>query len=132
MAVSSALIRAAISQIAGIDGASMSREALVEDVVLLAKVWPDEEDFAAAVASTVRAISQVSVGKTTPDALRGKLDGWYSYHYQLRRKQGEPAIMRVVFRRADKLVEIMGFGHRFKPASIYHRIVLDSDKRGVE
>lgn len=129
MAVSSDLIRAAIAQIANVEGIAMAHEALVEDVVLLAKVWPDENDFAAAVASSVRALSQSASGKVTPDPLEGDLEGWWSYHYQLRRAQGEPAVLRVVFRRTDDRIEVKGFGHRFKPASIYHRLVLGGETR---
>lgn len=128
MAVSSDLIRAAIVQVAGVEGISMSHEALVEDVVLLAKVWPDEEDFAAAVASSVRALSQVAANRVTPVPLEADLAGWWSHHYQLRRSQGESAVLRVVFRRNGNLAEIKGFGHRFKPASIYHRLVVDEHR----
>ena len=129
MAVSSDLLRAAIVQVASVEGISISHEALVEDVVLLAKVWPDEQDFAAAVASSVRALSHVAKGKVTPDPLQNDLEGWFSHHYQLRRAQGEPAVLRVVFRQSEGHVEIKGFGHRFKPASIYHRLVAGGESR---
>lgn len=129
MAVSSDLIRAAIVQIASVEGISIAHEALVEDVVLLAKVWPDEHDFATAVASSVRALTQVAAGRVTPDPLKDDLEGWQSHHYQLRRAQGEQAVLRVVFRRVDGQVEVKGFGHRFKPASIYHRLVVNAESR---
>ena len=130
MAVSSDLLRVAIVQVASVEGIAMSHEALVEDVVLLAKVWPDEQDFAAAVASSVRALAQVAAGTVTPDPLKDDLEGWHSHHYQLRRAQGEQAVLRVVFRRAGEQVEVKGFGHRFKPANIYHRLVMDQESRG--
>lgn len=129
MAVSSDLIRAAIVQVASVEGIAMSHEALVEDVVLLAKVWPGEEDFAAAVVSSIRALSQVAGGKVTPDPLEADLAGWWSHHYQLRRAQGESAVLRIVFRQTGGLVEVKGFGHRFKPASIYHRLVMHGEGR---
>ncbi len=35
------------------------------------------------------------------------------------------AVMRIVFQPADEGgVRIKGFGHRFRPADIYHRLVL--------
>lgn len=83
----------------------MAPEALVEDVTLLAKVWPNEDDFAVAVASCCRALEQVASGKVTPDALVGSLDGWWSHHFQLRRAQGEKAVLRVVFRPREGYVE---------------------------
>ena len=43
--------------------------------------------------------------------------------------QGEKAVLRVVFRPREGYVEVKGFGHRFKPADIYHRMVLGSDIR---
>lgn len=130
MAVSSDLIRASIVQVASVEGVAMSYEALVEDIALLAKAWPDEQDFAAAVASSVCALDHVAKGKVTPDPLKDDLEGWWSHHCQLRRAQGEPAALRVVFRRIDSHVEVKGFGHRFKPASIYHRLAIASENRG--
>ncbi len=124
MAIPNDLLRAAIAQVAGVPGIEMAPEALVEDVVLLARVWPAEDDFAAAVAASVRALSQVAARTVTPDSLKGSLEGWSSYHYQLRRVQGEPAMLRVVFRERGAMVEVKGFGHRFKPADVYHRLVL--------
>ncbi len=129
MAVSSDLMRSAIERIAAVRGVRMAPEALVEDVVLLAKVWSDEADFASAVASSVRALEHIAAGRVTPDALKDDLTGWSSYHYQLRRAQGEKALLRIVFRRREGFVEVKGFGHRFKPSDIYHRIVLGKDIR---
>lgn len=129
MAVSSDLLRSAIVQISSLSSIRMAPEALVEDVTLLAKVWADEDDFAVAVASCCRALEQVAAGKVTPDPLVGTLDGWWSHHFQLRRAQGEKAVLRVVFRPREGYVEVKGFGHRFKPADIYHRMVLGSDIR---
>lgn len=129
MAISSDLLRAAIIQIAAIPHIRMSPEALVEDVTLLAKVWPEENDFAAAVASCCRALEQIANGKITPSPLSDELDGWLSYHFQLYRVQGEKAILRVVFRKKEEFVEVKGFGHRLKPADIYHRMVLGKDFR---
>ena len=51
MAVSSDLLRSAIARISSLPSIRMAPEALVEDVTLLAKVWPNEDDFAVAVAS---------------------------------------------------------------------------------
>lgn len=124
MPVDKGMLKAAIVQIASIKGVSMPAEVLAEDVVLLAAVWPDEGDFAQAVASTVRALEQVAAGRITPSPLEDDLGGWFSYHYQLRRTQGERAVMRVVFQPVEGGIRVKGFGHRFKPADIYHRMVL--------
>lgn len=68
-------------------------------------------------------------GKITPSPLSDELDSWLSYYFQLYRVQGEKAILRVVFRKKEDYVEVKGFGHRFKPADIYHRMVLAKDFR---
>ena len=39
------------------------------------------------------------------------------------------AVLRVVFRPQADFVEVKGFGHRFKPSDIYHRLVLGKDIR---
>ena len=123
MAVDKELVRAAVARIAEIDGIEMSPEALVEDTVLLAVAWPEEDDFAAAVASTVRTLCLVVRDCVIPSHLDNELDGWLSYHCQLHRIQGCPSHLRVVYRRTERGVEIMGFGHRFKPTDIYRRLV---------
>lgn len=123
MPADSSMLKAAIAQIAAIEGIYMPAEVLTEDVVLLAAVWPDEEDFAQAVASTVRALEQTAAGRVTPSPLENDLEGWFSHHYQLRRSQGERAVMRIVFQPFEKGARVKGFGHRFKPADIYHRMV---------
>ena len=125
MAIDRSLLKAAIFQISSIEGVSMPVEVLMDDVVLLAAVWPDEGEFAQAVASTVRALEHVVAGKVTPSPLEDELAGWFSYHYQLRRGQGERAVLRIIFQPdSEGGVRVKGFGHRFKPADIYHRIVL--------
>lgn len=129
MAVSSDLLRAAIVRIAAIPQIKMAPEALVEDITLLAKVWPNEAEFSAAVASCCRALELVSKGRLTASPLTDDLSGWWSYHFQLSRAQGEKAILRVVYRLSENTVEVMGFGHRFKPADMYHRIILGKDIR---
>lgn len=123
MAVSEEALRAAIEGIAHIDGVVMPPEALVEDVVLLAEVWPDDNDFRAAVASCAQALAHIAAGRVTASALSDSLDGWFSYHFQLRRAQGEKAVLRIVYRPVRGGVEVKGFGHRFRPADFYHRIV---------
>lgn len=123
MPVDKSMLKAAIVQIASIDGISMPADLLAEDVILLAAVWPDEQDFAQAVASTARALKQIAASQITPSPFEDDLDGWFSYHYQLRRSQSERAVMRIVFQPAEECVRIKGFGHRFKPADMYRRMV---------
>lgn len=125
MAIDNALLKAAIVQVSGIAGISMAPELLVEDIALLAKVWPDEGDFAQAVASSVRALELAVRGRITPDALRDDLAGWFSYHYQLKRTQDIPADLRLVYRPIKSGIEVKGFGHRFRPADIYRRVMSD-------
>jgi len=125
MAVDKGILKAAIVQISSVKGVNMPVETLMDDVVLLAAVWPDERDFAQAVASTVRALEHVVAGKVTPSPLEADLGGWFSYHYQLRRGQGERAVLRIIFQPdGEGGICVKGFGHRFKPADIYHRVVL--------
>ena len=126
MAIDNGLLKAAFVQISGVAGISMAPELLVEDVALLAKVWPDEASFAQAVASSVRALELAVSGRITPDALRDDLTGWFSYHYQLKRAQGIPADLRLVYRPVKGGIEVKGFGHRFRPADIYRRMMSDA------
>lgn len=129
MPISTALLRESVELVAAIDGAAFSPEALVADVVLLAKSWPDESDFRSAVASSVRAVEQARDGKVTPVALEGECAGWMSYHYQLRRRQGEKADMRLVYRLVEGGIEVKGFGHRYRPLDVYRRMMLDRETR---
>ena len=126
MPVSITALQEAIDSLAHVEGMQMAPSALLEDVVLLARVWPDEDEFAHAVANTQRALQQVVQGAVDATPLAFDLEGWFAYHYQQRRGQGERSVMRVVFRRTDGGIEVAGFGHRFKPAPLYQRLREDA------
>lgn len=114
----------AIRLIASVDGILMEPSDLAEDIFLLNDAFPDETAFTAAVLNTKRALEQLAADVLTPASLDRDLDGWQSYHYQHKRKQGAAADMRIVFRRAETGLQIRGFGRRAVPFDIYHRLVV--------
>lgn len=123
MASETALNRA-IDLISSVKGIAMDPDDLAEDIFFLSSVFPDEKAFTAAVLNTQRALEQLVANALTPSALTDQLVGWQSYHYQHERKQGAQADMRIVFRRAEEVLQIRGFGHRSFPSDIYHRLVV--------
>ena len=100
----------------------MDPRALADDVLLLARSFPDEDEFCLAAANTRRALEQCARGTVTPSALERSLEGWLSYHYQHSVGQGAPADMRIVYRTTAGGIEVKGFGHRWVPADVYGRI----------
>lgn len=122
MSISTERMLKAIDALAAVKGTCMDPRSLAEDVVLLAKSWSDEVDFDFAVASTVAALKLVVEGTVTPSTLHYNLDGWCSYHYQHHIGQGNKANMRIVFKREDGNVKVLGFGHRSIPSDIYERM----------
>ena len=93
---------------------------LAADIEALAQAFPLEEDFLLAIHSTRDALVQVMAGTVDVASLAYKLDGWSAYHFQHRRMQGAPADMRIVFRVEDDKFQLLAFGHRSVPQSIYY------------
>ena len=62
MAADYALLEQAIAIISSVRGLYMDSDALADDVILLAYVWPDEGEFKMAVARVHRALTQLVEG----------------------------------------------------------------------
>ena len=122
MAVDDDLLERAVEAIAGVALMEMDPEALADDVVLVAYLWSDDDEFKMAIASVRRAISQLVEGKVSGVELKYDHFGWLSYHFQHRRAQGERADMRVVYRLTEGGIRVRGFGHRKLPSDIYLRL----------
>ncbi len=127
MAVSRALIRQAVESISQVDGVYMNAASLVEDVFLLAYAFPEEDDFMAACASTVRAMKFLIEGKVIASDLKYDFQEWKSYHYQHRVGQGIRATCRIMHRVKDDGIEVKGFGHRRIPKDFYERMAAVRD-----
>lgn len=109
----------AIDMLSNIRGYRMNADDLAEDVVLMAKAWPDDEEFAWAVSSTCTAISGLVGEKVEGSSLVGDLADWKSYHYQHRRGRKVKADMRIVYQRPTAGVLIIrGFGCRHRPEDV--------------
>lgn len=122
MAISRELIYQAALSIAGAPGLSMDANALLEDTVLLAYAFPEEDEFEAACANTKRAVSLLANGAVSSSELKYALAGWRSYHYQHKVGQGVKAACRIVFRPISGGIEVKGFGHRRIPQDLYERM----------
>ncbi len=122
MIVSDELILDCALEIAAAPGLHMDPNSLLEDTYLLAAALPDEGEFMAACASTVRAIGNLASRRVSSPRLKYALEGWSSYHYQHRVAQGGRADCRIVFRETEGGIEVMGFGHRSIPEDLYARM----------
>lgn len=122
MAIDRESLHEAIHEIAGVDGITMDEATLVEDVLLLARSFPDELDFRLAVANTTRALSNLALGKVDTARLKYDLGGYRSFHYQHRVGQGQRADCRIVFKESGDGIAILGIGHRDIPSDIYARL----------
>lgn len=129
MAVSEDVLRGAVKAVSRVEGLSMDADHLVEDVFLLAFAFPDEDDFQAAVASTVRALRLVIEGSVSSSSLERRLGEWRSFHYQHRVAQGAKADCRIMFKEIEGGIEVKGFGHRRIPKDFYRRISADRNAR---
>lgn len=121
--ISAESVEAAIASLAGVEGASFDAAFLVQDVLGMARAFPEEADFEAAIASTVRMLGQIVSGKVDASGLEDDYEGWESCHYQHRVAQGAKADMRIMFARdSDGTVRVRGFGQRWLPADFYRRM----------
>ena len=122
MSVDVALIRQAIVRLAAVPGIEMDPRALAEDAFLLARSFPNERDYLAAVLATERALALVAAGRVTSSALERNQADWMSYHYQHAVAQGARADMRLEWHPCGKTVRVRGFGHRWRPTDFYRRM----------
>lgn len=122
MGISDASYREAIRQLAAVSGVEFDPASLAEDVFLLGYAYDDEERFATALAGSIRALCQLTSGRVMASNLKYDFEGMSSYHFQAERKQGSPADMRIVFRREEDTVRVIGFGNRKIPSDIYKRL----------
>ncbi len=116
------LLDEAIDALSSIPDVEMDPDSLADDVYLLAIAWPDERDFATAVASTARALKLLLTKRPTTASLKYALNDWKSFHYQSKRSQGAKADMRVVFQYTETALRVLGFGHRHIPIDFYERL----------
>ena len=122
MAVSNALLERAIAIISSVRGLHMNPDVLADDVILLAYVWPDEDEFKIAVTNLHRAMTQLVEGDAEGGELKYDFAGWRSFHFPHRRGQHSRADMRIVYMRIDSGIRVKGFGNRHLPADIYQRL----------
>lgn len=121
--ISAESVEAAIASIAGVEGVSFDAVFLVQDVLGVARAFPDEDDFEAAIASTARMLGQIGAGKVGVSGLEDDYEGWKNCHYQHRVAQGAKADMRIMFARdPDGAVRVRGFGQCWLPADFYRRM----------
>lgn len=84
MAADYALLEQAIAIISSVRGLYMDPDALADDVILLAYVWPDEGEFKMAVARVHRTLTQLVEGNVEGSPLKYGFSGWRSFHFQHR------------------------------------------------
>ncbi|PSR19929.1 MAG: hypothetical protein C7B44_15330 [Sulfobacillus thermosulfidooxidans] len=112
-----------IDRIASLEGLMMDPEKLVEDLVLIADAFhQDPETFSVVMENTFRAFQLILRVRNVGTALSGNKAGWISYHFQSHRVRRHKADMRIVYRDTGTAIQIMGFGHRWIPQSIYDRL----------
>ena len=122
MAIDDGTLAHSVDLVARIPPVEMDPQALVDDVVLIAYAYPDEDEFKAAIASVCRALSQLVDGRVSGSELQYNHTGWLSYHFQHRRSQGAKADMRVVYQKGHRGIRVRGFGNRRIPTDIYRRL----------
>ena len=118
-------IRSALTIIADTDGLSMNPDDLVDDVMLMAQAWPDEEEFMHATLAVRTAMDDLIAGKVEGTELKYDLTAWRSFHFQHHRARGAKADTRIIYRRTDSGILVKGFGNRHKPQDIYRRMMAE-------
>lgn len=116
-------VRDAVGMIANVHGLAMNPDDLVDDVVLMAHAWPEQEEFMHAVLAVCTAMDNLIAGKVEGTALKYDLSEWRSFHFQHHRQRGAKADARIVYRRDATGIVVKGFGSRHEPQDIYRRLM---------
>lgn len=115
-------IEQAVASIAGVEGVHFDGHFLVHDVLGIAEVFPEPNEFEAAIAATVRMLGQIVAGKVDTSSLGADYEGWECCHYQPVVAQGSKATMRIMFARNEEGIRVRGFGDRRLPDDFYRRM----------
>lgn len=121
MAIGKEQVLGAAKAIAAVEHVRMDPRYVLEDTMLFAEAFPEEEEFTIAVANLIRSLKLLVHNRTTPAGLKHQLAGWHSCHFQHRIAQGGPADCRIVYRQQGETLDILAFGHRRRPSDIYKR-----------
>lgn len=115
----------AIRQIAGVPHVRFTASAIASDVTMFTRSFPDPQDFANAVASTVAVLRKLATRPSFHGVqLTRGLYPWFNLHYQHVVANGQRADMRLIYMRTpDGMVHVLAFGHRHIPLDIYHRVL---------
>lgn len=119
--VTDELIETAVETITAVPSLAMNPGSLVDDIERLAQTWADAEQFVRALASTQRALRQLSAKRVAGRPLSGVFEGWSSYHYQSMRTSKHPADMRIVYRYEEDVLHVLAFGHRSIPEDLHRQ-----------
>lgn len=122
MAISNPLIEQSIDNIASIQGLEMDPNYLVDDVVLIAYVFTDEQFFKKAINQIVHSLHLIIEKRSIGQPLVGNLSGWFSFHFQSQKVNKHPADLRCVYKDAGLEIQVRGFGHRHIPIDMYRRL----------
>lgn len=133
MPITKDLLLEAISLISSVQGISMNPKRLIEDVVSLAKLYPDEVAFMTAIDETIQALEFLVSGKKTGHALDQNHQDILSLPYQSARRNGQKADLRIAYDKDSSPLRIRQFGHRWLPDTFYKRLELRKadDKKGT-
>ena len=119
-----------IDRLAELEGVSMDADALVEDVIVLAAAFNQDPDvFPVVMMNVIKAFQNLLHKRNAGQPLTGNHVAWLSFHFQSRAIRKLKADMRIVYRDTGSTLEILGFGHRWIPQEIYHRLSLDRRKK---
>lgn len=121
MTISSESLKAAITDLAKINGILMNPSHLALDVLMLGNVFDEEAAFRNVVFSLVTNITNIVENGSIGEDLNRELKGYKSYHFS----SPYPAYpgeedMRIIYRNAE-IIEILALGHRYTPKDIYER-----------
>ena len=112
----------AITSLSAVEGVEFDPKSLAEDVVGVAAALPEEGEFEAAIAATVRMLGLIVAERVDVSALSEDYEGWECCHFQPHTGCGEKATMRIMLTRTEGAVRVRGFGDRRLPDDFYRRM----------
>lgn len=122
MAITDNLLEQAITAIVSVRGIKFNPEEIVEDVVSVATVFDDPNEFLLAITQIVHSLHLIVARRQIGQVLTSNLQGWWSFHFQSRKVNGHPADLRIVYQVQNTDIFIKGLGHRHLPQDVYQKL----------
>lgn len=108
-------------RLTGLTGVAIDAADVLADLDALERAYPDLDRYELALDAVLRQLEQL-LERPVGRPMQHRFSGWWRCAFQSRPLAGMHADLRIVYRRDDRGLRVLGFGHRRFPRDLYLRM----------